>query len=251
MRIARFSVQGEVHYGVVERDTVNQIAGTPFGRQRPSGREFPLAQVKLLAPVRPRKIFAMALNYSSHKGDQKLPTEPQPFFKVPTCIIGPGDPIVLPKGAGRVEEEAELVVVIGRRCHKVSESMALDCVLGYTCGNDVSAREWQRGDIQWWRAKSSDTFGPIGPYIVTDIDPSRLRMWARVNGKEVQSCNTSELVFGVPALVSFISQVVTLEPGDLIFTGTSGKPGPISAGDVVEVEIEKVGVLSNPVNAEG
>jgi 2-keto-4-pentenoate hydratase/2-oxohepta-3-ene-1,7-dioic acid hydratase in catechol pathway len=250
VKLVRYVAEGRVSYGAVERNTVKQIAGSPYGKVKFSGREHPLSRVKLVAPCRPHKIFAMALNYKSHVHDAKVPTEPQPFFKVPTCIVGPGDTIILPKKAARVEEEAELVVVIGRRCSKVSESAALDYVLGYTCGNDVSARDWQRGDTQWWRAKSSDSFGPIGPHIVTDLDASKLRMWARVNGKVVQECHTSELLFGVPTLISFISQFVTLEPGDLIFTGTSGTPVPISDGDVVEVEVEKIGVLSNPVKAE-
>jgi len=250
MKLVRYLAEGRISYGALERSTVKQIAGSPYGKVKFSGREIPLSRVKLLAPCKPRKIFALALNYKSHVHDAKVPTEPQPFFKVPTCIIGPGETIVLPRKAGRVEEEAELVVVIGRRCSKVSEGAALDYALGYTCGNDVSAREWQRGDTQWWRAKSSDTFGPVGPYVVTDIDPSKLLMWARVNGKVVQECNTAELLFGVPALISHISQVVTLEPGDLIFTGTSGTPVPITDGDVVEVEIEKIGTLSNPVKAE-
>jgi 2-keto-4-pentenoate hydratase/2-oxohepta-3-ene-1,7-dioic acid hydratase in catechol pathway len=192
----------------------------------------------------------MALNYKSHLGGHEAPKRPEPFFKVPSCIIGPGEPIVLPKGTSRVDEEAELVVVIGRKCSKVSKARALDYVFGYTCGNDVSARDWQRNDIQWWRAKSSDTFGPIGPYIVTDIDGSKLEVTARINGREVQRCNTSDLLFDIPTLISSISQVVTLYPGDLIFTGTSGTPAQIRDGDVVEVEIEGIGILSNPVKSE-
>lgn len=250
MKIARYLVGDEISYGVVEDDVVKQTSGTPFERIQLTGKEQPLSKVKLLAPCAPSKCLALALNYTSHLSDRTPPERPEPFYKVPSCIIGPDDTIVLPKQAGRVDEEAELVVVIGRRCSKVSEAQALDYVLGYTCGNDVSAREWQRGDIQWWRAKSSDTFGPIGPFIVTDIDASRLNIWARVNGKEVQHCHTSELLFGIPTLVSFVSQVVTLEPGDLIFTGTSGIPAQIKEGDVVEVEVEGIGTLSNPVRLE-
>jgi 2-keto-4-pentenoate hydratase/2-oxohepta-3-ene-1,7-dioic acid hydratase in catechol pathway len=192
-------------------------------------------------------MLATALNYKSHLGEHEAPGKPELFYKVPSSVIGPGDTIVLPKAAERVEEEAELVVVIGRRCSKVSEADALSYVLGYTCGNDVSARVWQRNDMQWWRAKSSDTFSPFGPYIETDVDISSLEIRARVNGREVQRCNSSELFFGVPALISFISQVVTLEPGDLIFTGTSGRPAELHDGDVVEVEVEGIGILRNPV----
>ena len=250
MRIARCLIKGSIFYGVVKNNTVRQIKGNPFGKLIFTGSEYKTSEVKLLAPSNPSKILALALNYKSHLEDQPAPSKPEPFFKAPTCVIGPDEPIIIPKGARRVEEEAELIAVIGRRCSKVSKEKALDHVLGYTCGNDVSEREWQRGDAQWWRAKSSDTFGPIGPYIVTDVDCSKLNIWGRVNGKVVQQCNTSELLFDVPTLISFISQVVTLEPSDLIFTGTSGVPAQIKDGDTVEVEVENIGILSNPVKAE-
>jgi len=250
MKIARYLVHGKTGYGVVDGDTIKQIAGSPFERFELTGQEHHLCQVKLLAPVAPSKILAIAANYTSHLGDMEPPKRPEPFYKVPTCVVGPDEAIIIPKQAGRVDEEAELAVVMGRRCSKVPKDKALDYVLGYTCGNDISAREWQRGDMQWWRAKSSDTFGPIGPFIVTDLDGSNLNIWARVNGEQVQHCHTSDLLYGIPTLISFISQVVTLEAGDVIFTGTSGVPAEIKAGDVVEVEIEGIGILSNPVEAE-
>jgi len=250
MKIVRCLVKDRVLYGVVEDDVVKELEDTPFSEITYTGNVYPLSGVKLLPPVMPSKILALALNYASHISGSSKPTKPEPFFKTPSCVIGPGESIILPKGVGMVQEEAELVVVIGRKCKSVSRTQAMDYVLGYTCGNDVSAREWQRGDIQWWRAKSSDTFGPIGPYIVTDVDSSQLNIWARVNGREVQHCHTSELLFDVPTLISFISDVVTLEPGDLVFTGTSGVPAQIKNGDVVEVEIEGIGVLSNPVAEE-
>ncbi len=250
MKFVRYRINGRVLYGVVDADVVKEIEGTPFRGITYTGTSYPLSSVTLLAPVLPSKILALALNYASHIRRSPPPTKPEPFFKTPSCVIGPGDAIRLPKAAETVEEEAELVVVMGQRCRHVSPAKALAYVFGYTCGNDVSAREWQRGDIQWWRAKSSDTFGPIGPVIVTDLDGSRLNIWARVNGQEVQHCNTSELLFDVPTLISFISHVVTLEPGDLIFTGTSGVPAQIKHGDVVEVEVEGIGVLSNPVVQE-
>lgn len=250
MKISRYLVKGRVAYGVVENETIKQIKDNPFSKLTFTGHEYPLSKVKLLAPSTPSKILAVALNYKSHLRDRHAPTKPELFFKVPSCVIGPGETILLPKEAGRVDEEAELIVVIGKKCGKVSKVRALDYVLGYTCGNDVSCRDWQKGDLQWWRAKSSDTFGPIGPYIVTDIDYSQLNIWARVNGNMVQHCDTSELLFDVLTLISFISQVVTLEPGDLVFTGTSGAPAQIKDGDVVDVEIEGVGLLSNPVKAE-
>ena len=250
MKIVRYLVNDTVSYGVVEEDHVKEIDGLPFQGITFTSCIYPLSEVKILAPSTPSKILAMALNYESHIRGTPKPTKPEPFFKTPSCIIGPGESIILPRGVGEVQEEAELVVIIGRRCRKVSKSRAMEYVLGYTCGNDVSAREWQRGDKQWWRAKSSDTFGPIGPFIENDIDCSQLDIWARVNGREVQHCNTSELLFDVPSVISFISKVVTLEPGDLIFTGTSGIPVQIKDGDVVEVEVKGIGVLSNPVENE-
>jgi len=250
MKIARYLARGRVSYGVIDGETVRQIRGNPFGKITYTGSRYQLSEVRLLAPFRPSKILAMALNYKSHIRGAAVPTKPEPFFKTPSCIIGPGETIIIPKGTSRVEEEAELVVVIGRRCSKVSKADALDYVLGYTCGNDVSARDWQKGDIQWWRAKSSDTFGPLGPCIVTDIDGSKLTIRARVSGKEVQHCNTSELLYDIPTLISFISQVVTFLPGDLIYTGTSGAPAQIRDGDTVDVEIEDIGTLSNPVREE-
>ncbi len=250
MKIVRYLVKDSPAYGVVEDDHVKELEGPPFHGITLTGRTHSLSEVQILAPSTPTKILAMALNYASHIRGAPQPSKPEPFFKTPSCIIGPGDPIILPRGVGEVQEEAELVVVIGRRCRKVSKAEALAYVLGYTCGNDVSARDWQRGDKQWWRAKSSDTFGPIGPTIETDLDSSHLDIWARVNGREVQHCNTSELLFDVPSMISFISQVVTLEPGDLIFTGTSGVPVRITDGDTVEVEVEGIGVLSNPVKNE-
>ncbi len=250
MKFARYQAQGKVSYGVVEGDVVKEMSGTPFEKYQLTGKSHKLSEVKLLAPCTPVKMLAMALNYKSHLGDQKPPDQPEPFFKVPTSIIGPGDTIILPKNAGRVDEEAELVVVMGKRCKGVSKADALKYVLGYTIGNDVSARVWQRGDKSWWRAKSSDTFAPLGPYIVTDLDGGNLEIFARVNGKEVQHCHTSELLYDIPTIISFISQVLTLEPGDLIFTGTSGVPAEIHDGDVVEIEIPGIGVLKNPVKAQ-
>jgi len=250
MKFVRYEARGKIAYGVVEDNEVREITSAPYEAYEFTGKKRSLTEVRLLAPCTPSKMLATALNYKSHLGEHETPGKPELFYKVPSSVIGPGDSIVLPKAAERVEEEAELVVVVGRRCSKVSEADALSYVLGYTCGNDVSARVWQRNDMQWWRAKSSDTFSPFGPYIETDVDISGLDIRARVNGREVQRCNSAELIFGVPALVSFISQVVTLEPGDLIFTGTSGRPAELHDGDVVEVEVEGIGTLRNPVVLE-
>ncbi len=251
MKLARYAFGNDVTYGVVDGEWVTPVSGIPFGTRQLQRRRHALADVKLLMPCTPTKVLAIGLNYPSHLGGQAAPTQPEPFLKAPNSFIGPGDAIVLPKGAGRVDEEAELVVVIGKRCSKVAKSQALDYVLGYTCGNDVSARVWQKGDRHAWRAKSSDTFAPFGPYIVTDLDGGNLDIYARVNGREVQHCRTSELLFDIPTVVSFISQAVTLEPGDLIFTGTSGAPAELHGGDVVEIEIPGIGTLRNPVQAEG
>ncbi|MBI4234310.1 MAG: fumarylacetoacetate hydrolase family protein [Chloroflexi bacterium] len=238
------------HGGVVEGDTLRQLSTSPFEEFRISSHTHHLAEVKLLAPCEPRKVLAIGLNYRTHLGQREAPKRPEPFWKGTNCIVGPGERIILPRDAGRVEEEGELVVVMGKRCKHVAPDRALEYVLGYTCGNDVSARQWQRGDLQWWRAKSSDTFGPIGPFIVTGLDPSRLYLRVRVNGKEVQASSTGELLYDVPTVISAISQVVTLETGDLIFTGTPGQPAELHPGDIVEVEISDIGVLLNPVQAE-
>jgi 2-keto-4-pentenoate hydratase/2-oxohepta-3-ene-1,7-dioic acid hydratase in catechol pathway len=172
------------------------------------------------------------------------------FYKTGTSLAGPGDTIVRPKATERLDAEGELVVVIKDRCRNVSQADALQHVLGYTCGNDVSARDWQRDDRNWWRAKSTDTFSPAGPVIETDIDPHNVRLTTRINGSEVQAESTNYLIFDIPTLVAFTSRFVTLEPGDMIYTGTPGEPGEMKGGDVCEVEIEGIGVLSNPVELE-
>lgn len=250
MKFVRYEIDGFVHYGVIDGEMVRQITTTPFDVYEVTDHQHVLSQVKLLAPCTPSKMMAMALNYKSHLGGRDAPKQPEPFYKVPSSIIGPGDPIILPRNAGRVDQEAELVAVIGRRCRKVSKLEALSYVLGYTCGNDVSARVWQKTDMQFWRAKASDTFSPIGPSITTDIDGANLEVWARVNGIQAQNYVTSDLLFDIPTIISTISQVVTLEPGDLIFTGTGGKTAELHEGDVVEIEIQGIGTLSNPVKAE-
>jgi 2-keto-4-pentenoate hydratase/2-oxohepta-3-ene-1,7-dioic acid hydratase in catechol pathway len=251
MKIIRFDSGTGGAYGLVEGDTVRELSQPPFQDIRPNGRSFSLSSVRLLAPCVPSKIFALAFNARRHLGGKAPPAEPQIFLKVPSSVISPGDTIVLPPGQGRVDEEAELVVVIGRRCRNVGQKDALGYVFGYSCGNDVSARVWQKRDLNWWRAKSSDTFAPLGPFIVTDVDASDLDVTGRIDGREVQRFSTRELLFGIPAIIEWISAAVTLEPGDLIFTGTSGDPAEISAGNTVEVEIDGIGLLSNPVALGG
>jgi 2-keto-4-pentenoate hydratase/2-oxohepta-3-ene-1,7-dioic acid hydratase in catechol pathway len=251
MRIARFESQGRTSFGLVEGESVTPIAGDPFGDRRPSGPPVPLANVRLLAPWQPRQILAAAVNYKSHAGERPASSKPELFLKAPSSIVGPGDAIVLPKGAERVDFEGELVAVIGHRCRNISPAEALSYVLGYTCGNDVSARDWQRADTQWWRAKSSDTFSPLGPWIVDGLDPANLELRTRVNGEEVQSTNTGLLIHSLADIISFASRVMTLEPGDVIYTGTPGQTQPLKPGDTVEVEVGGIGVLRNPVVAEG
>lgn len=248
-RYVRFQAGDTVGYGIVQGDRVRRIAGDLFASHLPTDQTHALADVKLLAPTVPTKILAAAGNYQSHLGAQSKHPDPELFFKPPSCLIGDGDTIVLPKGSNVVHHEAELVIVIGRRAKNVPVDKALDYVFGVTCGNDVSARDWQKNDVQWWRAKGTDTFGPCGPSIVAGIDYDNLLLTCRVNGVVRQQQRTSDLVHGVAAMVSFASRFVTLEAGDLIFTGTPGKTTDIKPGDVVEVELEGVGVLKNPVAA--
>jgi 2-keto-4-pentenoate hydratase/2-oxohepta-3-ene-1,7-dioic acid hydratase in catechol pathway len=250
MRIARYLAHGQVSYGAVEGDSVHQLSASPFESFTVTDHIHPISDVQLLAPTEPTKILAIGLNYSSHLHDRPGPTEPMVFYKTPTSMIGPDDTIIRPKGTEKLDAEGELVIVIKDRCRNVSKADAMNHILGYTCGNDVSARDWQRDDRNWWRAKSSDTFSPAGPYIQTEMDPHNVRLTTRINGNEVQGESTSFLIFDIPALMEWTTQFVTLEPGDLIYTGTPGEPGEMKDGDVCEVEIEGIGVLSNPVKLE-
>ena len=198
---------------------------------------------------RPSKIVAVGRNYLAHARElgHEVPTEPLIFLKPTSAIVGDQDDVVYPKASLRVDHEAELAVVIGRRCKDVNEGDAFDYVRGYTCANDVTARDLQESDDQWTRAKGFDTFCPLGPQVVENLDPSSLRVVARVNGEVRQDGHTSDMLFGVPSLVAFISGVMTLEPGDVILTGTPPGVGPVQRGDLMEVEIEGIGVLRNRV----
>ena len=253
MKFARYEAHGETAYGIVEDDTVRQITGLPYEAHEATDHVHHLSEVRVLAPVLPGKIVAIGLNYKSHIRDREPPKVPEPFFKTASSVIGPEEDIVIPRAAMEqsvtMQPEAELAVVMGSPCKNAARDDALRYVLGYTCGNDVSARDWQKNDLQWWRAKSSDTFAPIGPVIVTDLDPSDLHLVGRVNGEVVQESSTSDLLYDVATIISFVSQAVTLEPGDVIMTGTPGKPADIHPGDTVEVEIDGIGVLRNPVTA--
>ena len=211
----------------------------------------PLTDVALLPPVIPGKIVAVGLNYREHAAETaaKLPSEPLLFLKPPSAVIGPGAAIILPPMSKRVDHEGELAVVIGKTIKDVSPEQAKGAILGYTCGNDVTARDLQAKDRQWTRAKSFDTFCPLGPWIETELEPSNLRLECRVNGQVRQKGATKDMVFGVYELLSFISRVMTLSPGDVILTGTPAGISALKEGDIVEVEIEGLGVLSNPVRA--
>ena len=251
---ARFEAHGDVHYGVVEGDQVRAITAAPYEDHEVTDHAHALDDVKLLSPVMPGKIVAIGLNYRSHLGDRTPPSAPEPFFKTASSVVGPGDDVVIPTEALEqgvtMQPEAELALVIGKTARRVSKEDALDYILGFTCGNDVSARNWQAGDLSWWRAKSSDTFSPIGPVIVSGLDPSNLHLVGRINGEISQEQMTSDLLYGVPEIVEFVTRVLTLDPGDVIMTGTPGTPGDIHGGDVVEVEIDGIGVLRNPVRNE-
>jgi 2-keto-4-pentenoate hydratase/2-oxohepta-3-ene-1,7-dioic acid hydratase in catechol pathway len=249
VKYARFEADGTVAYGIVSRSRIRQIDGDLFGTWKPTRKTYALSEVKLLVPTVPSKVLACAGNYKSHLGAAPAHPHPEFFFKVPSCLIANGEPVVIPQGTQDVHYEGELVIVVGKRAKNVSEDEALGYVLGVTCGNDISARDWQKNDVQWWRAKGSDTFGPCGPWIVSGINYDDLLLELRQNGRVRQKERTSNMEHGVAAIVSWASQHVTLEPGDLIFTGTAGKTSAIQPGDVLEVELEDVGTLQNPVQA--
>ncbi len=252
MKIARFSHQDAIAYGIVDDDELVQLAGDPmFAGFEPTGKRIPITDVALLAPVIPRsKVVAIGRNYRAHAEElgNDVPAEPLMFLKPNTAVIGPGDVIVRPTQSERVDFEGELVVVIGRIAKNVPVEKALDVVFGYTVGNDVTARDLQRSDGQWSRAKGFDTFCPLGPVIETEFDPaSAARVVTRVNGDERQSAPLTDLMFPIAELIAYASSVFTLLPGDVIMTGTPAGVGPLVAGDEVEVEVEGIGVLRNTV----
>ena len=253
MRLVRFLTGDEVRYGRLEGDRVRELLRPYFENIVPMETTYALAEVRLVAPSRPSKMLCIGLNYRDHAAELKLslPDEPVLFVKPPTALAGPGDPILRPKGVGRVDHEAELAIVIRRRCRAVPIEKAGAAVLGYTCFNDVTARDLQAKDGQWTRAKGFDTFGVLGPWIETAPgDPNRLAVACRLNGKVKQKSNTDQLAFNCQYLVSWASRIMTLEAGDVIATGTPSGVGPIEVGDTVEVEIEGIGTLTNPVAAE-
>ena len=249
MRVCRVSVDDELYFGVIENDAVALLTGHPFGDFAPEGRVLRLSDVRLVAPVLPSKIIAVGKNYAAHAREMgsEVPAAPLIFLKPSTSVVGPGEPISLPWQSEHVEHEAELAVVIGRLCRDVPEERVAEVVFGYTCANDVTARDLQASDGQWTRAKGFDTFCPLGPWIETDLELDDVAVECTVNGQVKQSGTTAEMVRDVAELVSWISSVMTLLPGDVILTGTPAGVGPLVAGDEVTVSIAGIGSLTNPV----
>jgi len=257
VRIARYSHDGEVKFGVVEGETESgavllaDITGHPFGPITFSGERRLLDSVRLLPPVLPSKVVAIGKNYADHATEMggDVPEQPLVFLKPSTSVVGSGDPIAYPPSSTRVDYEGELAVVIGRLCRDVPESRAAEVVFGYTCANDVTARDQQATDGQWSRAKGYDSFCPLGPWIETELSPDDLRVTTTLNGDIKQDGRTSQIVHKIPALITYITACMTLLPGDVILTGTPAGVGPMEIGDEVEVEIQGIGSLVNVVKA--
>jgi len=259
MRFCRFAPDGSTSpqlldslYGLLENEQVREISGPPWSDWSPLARTWRVADVRLAAPVQPGKILCVGRNYAAHAAElgNEVPKEPLIFLKPPSAIIGPGEPVVLPPQSQKVEHEGELGLVVGRRCSRLKEGDdALGYLLGYTCVNDVTARDLQKADVQFTRAKGFDTFCPVGPHIETQLDPADVLVETHVNGAQRQSGRTSLMIYPVAFLVRWISNVMTLLPGDLIATGTPAGVGPLVAGDNVEVSVGGVGVLRNPVQS--
>jgi 2-keto-4-pentenoate hydratase/2-oxohepta-3-ene-1,7-dioic acid hydratase in catechol pathway len=260
VRFCRISLDDELHFGAIDglgpdlsitdETIVGLIDGHPFGEWRPQGRIVPLSETRLVAPVLPSKVIGIGRNYADHvreMGGDALPVSPVIFLKPSTAVIGPGEPIALPWQSELVHHEGELAVVIGRICRDVPVEKVDQVIFGYTCANDVTARDLQKIDGQWVRAKGFDTFCPIGPWIETELTTEDLRLRTMVNDDLRQDGSTADLIFDVAALVSFVSSVMTLIPGDVILTGTPAGVGPIIAGDTVRVSIAGIGTLENPV----
>lgn len=252
MKFGRFLTKDGPRYGVVETEGVVEIQGDPFSSYRRGEGVHKLEDLKILPPCNPGKILALALNYPAHASEvgQETPGEPQIFFKPPSAVIAHGEDIVLPSLSNRVSYEGELAVVMKDIVRNLSPEEALQHVLGYTCANDVSARDFQRKDRHWWRAKGFDTFCPLGPFISTVTDPHNLKLEVYVDGGLKQSTNTGEMLFKIPEIISFITRAMTLMPGDVILTGTCVGSEAMAPGQEVEVRIEQVGSLRNRCRAE-
>lgn len=249
MRFVRYLWDKRVFFGLLEESQVRRITLTLFINWEPTDEIHNLSDVRLLVPTEPSKVVAVGLNYVDHAEELKMavPDEPILFLKPTTSVIGPDEQIVYPKMSTQVDYEAELGVVMKKEARNISEKEAKEAILGYTCANDVTARDLQKKDGQWTRAKSFDSFSPIGPCIETDVDPTNLKIELLLNGEVKQSSSTSKMIFNPFKLVSFISQVMTLLPGDVIMTGTPPGVGSMQAGDTIEVKVEGIGTLKNAV----
>lgn len=249
MQIVRFRAEEKTRYGAIEGNHIVEYAGTPYGTFKKARKKYPLKHAVLLAPVVPSKVVAVGLNYREHAEELNLPLPAEPiiFLKPISALCGPDDPIVIPAQARRLDYEAELGIVVKKRCRNVQPERAREYILGYTCVNDVTAREFVARDGQWTRAKGFDTFCPVGPSIVTDIDPNEVDIEIYLNGERKQASNTKHCLFPVEDVIARVSAVMTLQPGDVIATGTPGGSGPMQPGDKVEVRIEGIGSLKNPV----
>ena len=247
MKIARVAAGGEAVWAIVEGDTAYRLEGSPWERPQRGAPLGDLSTTRLLAPCQPTKIVCIGLNYRAHAAEsgQEVPAEPLMFLKPPTSVVGPGEDVVWAPGSEKIDYEAELAVVFKKRAKAVPAGASAEYVLGYTCANDVSARDFQRGDGQWARAKGSDTFCPLGPWIETELDPADLRISGKLNGETRQDSRTSDLVFGVDFLISHLTKYFTMEPGDVLITGTPAGIGAMNPGDEYEVTIEGIGSLNN------
>ncbi len=254
MRILRYrrSPDAQVLWGWLDDERVGELSGSPFRTYRRERASTPLKQVQLEPPIAPGKIICVGKNYAAHAAEHgsEVPELPLLFLKPPSAVVGPGAPIWLPPQSQRVEHEAELALVVGRRARWIGAEQAADVILGYTCGNDVTARDLQQQDDQWARAKGFDTFCPLGPWLETELDPADALVSCTVNGQPRQMASTRDMSFPAVQLVAFISSVMTLEPGDVIMTGTPSGVGPLKPGDEVTVEVEGIGSLTNPVAQE-
>lgn len=249
VRYVRYEAAGRTSWGILEGETIRELQGSVFDSAKPTGRTLKLAEVKLLAPAEAKKVIAAGLNYKSHIGEASPAKYVGLFAKFPTSLIGHGDNIIYPADATSLHYEAEICVVIGKKAQHITEAQVKDHIFGVTPCNDVSERAWQKQDLQWFRAKASDTFGPMGPALVTNVDYNNLKLIGRHNGKVVQETETPLLIFSINNIVSYVSRYITLEPGDVIFTGTPGVTQAMKPGDTFEVEVPGVGVLSNKVVA--
>jgi 2-keto-4-pentenoate hydratase/2-oxohepta-3-ene-1,7-dioic acid hydratase in catechol pathway len=248
-RYVRYAAANKTSYGILEEHRIHELEGNLFNGTHETGNTFNLSDVKLLPPCEPSKILAVGRNYKSHIADRGLepPKEPGIFWKPGSCLAGTEENIIIPEGALNVHYEAEMVLVIGKKGKHIPVAEASSYIFGVTAGNDVSERDWQKNDLQWFRAKGSDTFGGLGPCIAQGLNYNDLLVQSRLNGEVVQSQRTKDLIFSVDTIVNYVSRYVTLVPGDIIYTGTPGTTKAMKPGDVIEIEVEGVGILRNRI----